>query len=76
MDWDRNQVLLGNFNTGLTDTEYMQYNRSLYGAKVAYKSDGETRFGDPKRSLTAFASEPSRRPRMSPSGRPAVPCTT
>ena len=57
VDWDRNQVLLGNYNTGLTDTEHMQYNRSLYGAKLAYKSDDETRFGDPKRSLTAFASE-------------------
>ena len=57
VDWDRNQVLLGNFNTGLTDTEYMQYNRSLYGARLAYKSDDETRFGDAKRSLTAFASE-------------------
>ena len=57
VDWDRNQVLLGNFNTGLTDTEYMQYNRSLYGAKISHKSIAETRFGDPQRSLTAFASE-------------------
>ena len=57
VDWDRNQVLLGNFNTGLTDTEYTQYNRSLYGAKLSHKSNAETRFGDPKRSLAAFASE-------------------
>ena len=57
VDWDRNQVLLGNFNTGLTDTEFTQYNRSLYGGKIAHKSVAETRFGDPKRSLTAFVSE-------------------
>ncbi len=57
VDWDRSQLLLGNFNTGLTDTEYMQYNRSLYGGKYAHKSVAETRFGDSRRSLTAFASE-------------------
>ncbi len=57
VDWNRNQVLLGNYNTGLTDTEYMQYSRSLYGAKLTYKSQDATRFGDAKRSLTAFASE-------------------
>ena len=57
VDWDRNQLLLGNFNTGLTDTEYMQYNRSLYGGRFVHKSNAETRFGDSKRSLTAFASE-------------------
>ena len=57
VDWNRNEVLLGNFTSGLTNTEYMQYNRSLYGAKLTYMSEDETRFGDAKRSLTAFASE-------------------
>ena len=57
VDWDRSRVLLGNFETRLTDTEYMQYSRSLYGAKFAHRSEGDTRFGDAKRSLTAFASE-------------------
>ena len=57
VDWDRNQVLLGNFNTGLTDTETMQYNRSLHGARVTHKSPASTRYGDTRRSLTAFASE-------------------
>ena len=57
VDWDRNQLLLGNFETGLTDTEYMQYNRTLYGARFGYRSGGDTRFGDVRRSFTAFASE-------------------
>ena len=57
VDWDRSTVLFGNFETRLTDTEYMQYSRSLYGAKFAHRSEGDTRFGDAKRSLTAFASE-------------------
>ena len=57
VDWDRNQLLLGNFNTGMTDTETMQYNRSLHGARVIHKSPESTRYGDSRRSVTAFASE-------------------
>lgn len=57
VDWDRNQALWGNYNTGMTDTEYMQYNRSLYGAKLSHKSEATTRFGDAARSLTVFGSE-------------------
>ena len=57
VDWDRNQVLVGNFNTGLTDTETMQYNRSLHGARMTHKSSASTIYGDARRSLTAFASE-------------------
>ena len=57
LDWDRNQLLWGNFNTGLTDTEYLAYNRSLYGARTQIESDGNTALGDPRYSVTAFASE-------------------
>ncbi len=57
VDWDRNQVLWGNFNTGMTDTEYLQYNRSLYGAKFSHKSNATTKLGDTARSITLFGSE-------------------
>ncbi len=57
VDWDHNQALWGNYNTGMTDTEFMQYNRTLYGAKFAHKSKAVTEHGDAKRALTAFGSE-------------------
>ena len=57
LDWNRNQLLWGNFNTGMTDTGIMAYNRSLYGARVQLESDGVTALGDPGHSVTAFASE-------------------
>ncbi len=57
LDWDRNQLLWGNFNTGLTDTEFAQYNRSLYGAKGSHASQAQTRYGDARTRANVFASE-------------------
>jgi putative salt-induced outer membrane protein YdiY len=57
VDWDRNQALWGNFNTGITGTEYAQYQRSLYGAALNWRSRGTTQLGDPKSELRAFGSE-------------------
>ncbi len=57
LDWNRNQLLWGNFNTGLTGTENLAYNRSLYGARARLESDSHTSLGDPRYSATAFASE-------------------
>ena len=57
MDWDQNQALWGNFNTGFTGTEYGQYNRSLYGAALNWRSRGATVLGDPRSELKLFGSE-------------------
>ena len=57
IDWDRSQVLWGNYNTGLTGTEYGRYNRSLYGAAGHFASVSETGRGDSRAELTGFASE-------------------
>jgi outer membrane protein OmpA-like peptidoglycan-associated protein len=57
LDWDRNRALWGNFNTGLTDTEFMQYNRSLYGANLQHENQATTKFGDARTSLKLFGSE-------------------
>ena len=57
LDVDKNQALWGNFNSGLTDTEFLQYNRSLYGAKGRHESTATTSFGDAKTAATVFASE-------------------
>lgn len=57
LDFDRSSVLWGNFNTDMVDTEFTQFNRSLYGAKAQLRSTQTTRFGDTKRALTVFGSE-------------------
>ncbi len=57
VDWDKSQLLWGNFNTDVTGTEFAQYNRSLYGARAKYRSVETTELGDAKTQVQAFASE-------------------
>jgi hypothetical protein len=57
VDWDKNQALWGNFNTGITGTEYGQYSRALYGAALSWRSRASTTLGEPVSQLKAFASE-------------------
>jgi hypothetical protein len=56
-DWDKNQALWGNYQTGFAGTEYGQYQRSLYGAALSWRSRGSNAWGDPGTELRAFASE-------------------
>ncbi|WP_299880816.1 hypothetical protein [uncultured Cocleimonas sp.] len=57
VDWDKSRAIWGNYNTSITGTELSSFNRSLYGAKLAYKSTQITKEGDHKKALTVFASE-------------------
>jgi hypothetical protein len=57
VDWDKNQALWGNFATGLVRSEYAQYQRSLYGGALAWRSRAATALGEPRTTLRAFASE-------------------
>ncbi|RDZ27610.1 hypothetical protein DX914_15110 [Lysobacter silvisoli] len=57
VDWDKNQALWGNFNTGITGTEYAQYDRSLYGGALSWRSRRSTALGEPGTELRAFGSE-------------------
>ncbi len=57
VNWDQNEALWGNFQTGFTGTEYAQYVRSLYGAAVKWRSKESTELGDAKTEIRAFASE-------------------
>ncbi|WP_368563039.1 hypothetical protein [Pseudoxanthomonas sp. UTMC 1351] len=57
MDWDKNQALWGNYQTGFTGTEYGQYVRSLYGAALDWRSRMANRWGDPVTEVRSFGSE-------------------
>nr|WP_298132717.1 hypothetical protein [uncultured Pseudoxanthomonas sp.] len=57
VDWDKNQALWGNYSTGITGTEYAQYQRSLYGAALNWRSNATNRWGDPGSELRVFGSQ-------------------
>lgn len=57
VDWDHSQFIAGNYNTNLTGTELAQYNRTLYGGKLDYRSNQVTKLGDKKVQVTAFAAQ-------------------
>ncbi|MEL7449062.1 MAG: OmpA family protein [Pseudomonadota bacterium] len=56
-EWDKSEALWGNYHTDLTGTEFAQYNRSLYGGKVHYRSTKTTELGAPKLDAIVFGSE-------------------
>lgn len=57
VDWDKNQALFGNFQTGITGTQYGHYARSLYGAAFSWRSTSANEWGDAKTETKVFASE-------------------
>ncbi|KKW69379.1 hypothetical protein AAV94_00025 [Lampropedia cohaerens] len=57
VDWDKSQALWGNFDTGITGTEYGQYSRSLYGGAVNWRSRRSTKYGEAGSQVRAFVSE-------------------
>jgi hypothetical protein len=57
VDWDKSQALWGNFNTGITGTEYGQYTRALYGGALSWRSRRSNAWGDPGTELKLFGSE-------------------
>lgn len=58
LNWNKNSILWGNYNTGFTGTEFSNYNRSLYGAKINLNSNKITPFGENEKNLKVFISEP------------------
>ena len=59
VDYDKSRYLWGNYNTGLTATEFSQYNRSLYGAKADYRTRKTTTYGEDRLNLVGFVAEPN-----------------
>jgi hypothetical protein len=57
VDWDKNQAVWGNYQTGFTGTEYSQYVRSLYGGALNWRSEETTELGDPSTEMRVFGSE-------------------
>ncbi|MGL4868423.1 MAG: hypothetical protein ACRC4S_07235 [Cetobacterium sp.] len=58
VDWDKSQVLWGNYETGLDAGFFNNYNRSLYGARAEYNSLEVNPFGESKHHVEVFAANP------------------
>jgi len=57
VDWDQSRALWGNFNSGITGTEFSRFNRSLYGAQLQSRSKSFTKLGEHRTDVNVFASE-------------------
>ncbi|WP_456295541.1 hypothetical protein M1D72_03180 [Vibrio sp. AK197] len=55
LQYDKSQLLWGNYNTGLTGTDNSDYNRSLYGLKGDFRTRGTTKYGEDKLNVVGFA---------------------
>ncbi len=57
VDWDHSKGIWGNFNTGVTGTEFSQFNRSLYGFQLQSRSNSFAANGEHRTDINVFASE-------------------
>lgn len=57
IDGDDLHLLVGNYQTGMNDTELAAFNRTLYGGRFEYRSLSKTQYGDPDTRILLFASE-------------------
>lgn len=51
-------VMWGNFQTAWGGSELMQYSRGLYGAKLRYRSEAATAWGEKRTVVDGFAADP------------------
>ncbi len=50
-------LLWGNYDTGITDSEVLQYSRTLYGLKGRYQTEAQTRFNEPYHKTILFSAQ-------------------
>ena len=55
--WDKSEARWGNYHTGISGTEFAQYNRSLYGGRYHHRSVATTAHGDNRLEGVVFLSE-------------------
>ncbi|HEY5599218.1 MAG TPA: hypothetical protein VIK48_00895, partial [Candidatus Manganitrophaceae bacterium] len=57
VDGDDFHLLVGNYQTGLNDTELSAFNRTLYGGKMEYRSLSKSVYGAPDTQIVLFGAE-------------------
>jgi len=61
IEWDQSSAIWGNYQTQLTDTEFAQFNRTLYGGKLHLETVSTTKYGEPTTKLIAFKARAKQR---------------
>ncbi len=51
-------IMWGSFQTPVTGTDLVRFNRGLYGAELQYRGFGSTTFGERRTQANAFAADP------------------
>ena len=54
IEWDRSEIMYGNYNVSFTDTEFARFSRTLYGGKAELISVSDTKFGEPNTKVVGF----------------------
>ncbi|MEN7342883.1 MAG: OmpA family protein [Pseudomonadota bacterium] len=57
LDWNKSRAVWGNYQTEISDSEFIQYRRSLYGAQLSWNSVATTGRDETRSKLSVFASE-------------------
>ncbi|MCK5503864.1 MAG: hypothetical protein KAJ10_01810 [Thermodesulfovibrionia bacterium] len=54
---DEFNLLVGNYQLNLNDTELATFQRTLYGERIEYQSASRTKYGEPHTKITVFGAE-------------------
>ena len=54
IEWDRSQVMYGNYTVAFTDTDLARFTRTLYGGKAQLISVSDTKFGQPDTKIIGY----------------------
>lgn len=57
VNWDKSELLWGNYSTQFTNNDLTQYQRGLYGGALRYNSPASTQWGQSKLQVAAFGSD-------------------
>ncbi|NLE65360.1 MAG: hypothetical protein GX606_05560, partial [Elusimicrobia bacterium] len=61
IEWDRSSLRWGNYSVAMTETEFAQFTRTLYGAAGSYESMATTLYGEPRSKVFVFSSTTKQR---------------
>ncbi|MBN2483059.1 MAG: DUF11 domain-containing protein [Candidatus Omnitrophica bacterium] len=61
IEWDKSSLVWGNYETAFTDTEFSQFSRTLYGAKVHLETISTNEYGEPDTKFVVFKARAQQR---------------
>ncbi len=62
IEWNKSSVLWGNYSVGFNETEYANYERTLYGGKLDFESLSATPYGESRSKIIIFHARAQQKP--------------